>query len=330
MKTLHILLVPFVVFVLSACSSKEVYKPIQVVDDWKKSGGSDVLIQAVAQDVALVEERKVFVDGKVLDIVVAEDERVLSYSDGWVLSASIDGRVTLQHTQSKKVERLELKKTVATASMSGDTLAVLYADNEMALYSLASKTLLLKEQGNAPIVVNSKLVKPYFRDDLVIFATLDGKVVIINAQTKKRLRTIIVSSEEHFNNVIYFNLVDNKIIAATAHRILALSKEEARVAYDIRDVISDEKMLYVATKQGEIISLASDLKENAKLKFPFAHFLGLVASGEKLYALEKEGYVIEMPKDLSSFSVYEADVEDGYVHIHDKTFFIHDVYISVE
>lgn len=330
MKTLSLILISFSIILLSACSSKEVYKPVKVVDNWKNSGNSDVLINAVSQDAALVEQRKVLAGGKVLDITIAEDEKLLGFSDGWVLSSNIDGNITLQSTQGKKVERLNLKKTVATASLNGDTLAVLFADNEMVLYSLASKTLLLKEQGNPPIVVNSRLVKPYFRDDLVIFATLDGKVVIINTQTKKRLRTIIVSSEEHFNNVIYFSLVDNKIIAATAHKILSLSQEEARAPYDIRGVVADDKTLYVATKQGEILSLTSDLKQNAKLKFPFAHFLGLVVSGDKLYALEKEGYLIEMPKDLSSYSVYEADVEDGYVYINDKIFFVHDEYISVE
>lgn len=330
MKTLSLILISFSIIFFSACSSKEVYKPVKVVGDWKHAGGSDIVINAVSQDAALVEHRKVFAGGKVLDVAIAKDEKLLGYSDGWVLSSNIDGNVTLQSAQGKKVERLNLKKTVATASINGDTLAVLFADNEMALYSLASKALLLKEQGNPPIVVNSKLVKPYFKDDLVIFATLDGKVVIVNTQTKKRLRTIIVSSEEHFNNVIYFGLVDNKIVAATAHKVLSLSQEEVRAPYDIRGVVADGKTIYVATKQGEILSLASDLKQNAKLKFPFAHLLGLIVSGEKLYALEKEGYLIEMPKDLSSYSVYEADVEDGYVYIDDKIFFVHDEYISVE
>lgn len=318
------------VLIFGACSSKEVYKPAKVVDDWNHVGDSDILISAVSQDAALVEERKVLSGGKVFDITVAEDEKLLSYSDGWILSSNIDGNLTLQHSDGKKIEHFALKKTIATASVKGDTVAVLFADNEMALYSLASKILLLKEQGNPPIVVNTKMVKPYFRDDLVIFATLDGKVVIINVQTKKRLRTSIVSGEDHFNNVIYLNLVDNKIIAATAHKILSLSQEEVRSSYDIRGVVADSKTIYVATKQGEVFSLSSDLKQNAKLKFPFAHILGLIVSGDKIYALEKEGYLIEMSKDLSSYSVYEAEIEDGYVYIEDKIFFVHDEYISVE
>ena len=319
------------VVLFSACGSKEVFKPEKIVDDWEHSGSSDIIIGAISQNAALAENRAVLVDGKSIDVFVAHDEKLLGQSDGWVLSSNIDGNLTIQNIADKSlVEKFNLKKTIAAATVNKDTLGVLFSDNEMALYSIKSKSLLLKEQGNPPIVVNSKIINPYFKDDLVIFATLDGKVVIINAETKKRLRTIIVSSEDHFNNVIYFNLIDNKIIAATGNKILSLSQDEIRLPFDIRSVESDDKNIYIATKQGEIVSLTSDLKENARVKFPFAHFLGLILSNDKIYALEKEGYLIEMPIDLSSSSIYEADIEDGYVYINDKIFFVHDEYISVD
>lgn len=332
MRTLYTTFIPLIIVLLfSACGSKEVFKPEKVESSWKHSGSSDVTIEAISQNAALIKNRVVLSNGKAINISIAEDEKLLGESDGWILSSNIDGNLTLQNIANKSlIEKFALKKTIATASVKKDTLAVLFSDNEMALYSIGSKALLLKEQGNPPIVVNSKIIMPYFKDELIIFATLDGKVVIINAETKKRLRTIIISSEEHFNNVIYFNLIDNKIIAATGNKILSLSQDEIRLPFDIRSVVTDEKNIYIATKQGEIVSLSADLKENARLKFPFAHFLGLVLNNNKIYALEKEGYLIEMPIDLSSSSIYGADVEDGYVYINDKIFFVHDEYISVE
>ena len=331
MKFLSITLISLIAIIFGACSSKEVYKPASVEDDWKRSGRSNVVIKSISPDAALVEERKVLVHGKVLDITIPDSHKLLGYSDGWVMSSNIDGNLTLQYSVDKKMlERFNLKRTIATASIKGDLLAVLFTNNEMALYSISDKSLLLKEQGDAPIVVNSKIIKPYFKEDLVIFPTLDGKIVIINSKVKKKLRTVIVSSEEHFNNVIYFNLLDNKIIAATGHKILSLSQKEIRLPFDIRDVVSDDKSIYVATKQGDIISLTSDLQQNSKLKFPFAHFLGMIVSGDKLYVLEKEGYIIEISKDLLKYSVYEVDIDEGYVYIDDKLFFVHDEYISVK
>ncbi|PLY16212.1 MAG: hypothetical protein C0628_01220 [Sulfurimonas sp.] len=331
MKILFYILLLFTVIVFSACSSKEVYKPVFVQDDWKHFGDSNVTINDISANAALVENHKVLVDKKVIDIKIPKTHKLLGYSDGWILSSSIDGNLTLVYAADRNMtEEFDLKRTIATASVKNDLLAVLFSNNEMALYSIASKSLLLKEQGEAPIVVNSKIVKPYFKDDLVIFSTLDGKIVIINSKEKKKLRSVIVSSEKHFNNVIYFNLIDNKIIAATGHKILSLSQKEIRSAYDIRNIVADDKSIYLATKQGEIISLTSDLQQNAKLKFPFAHFLGMIISGDKLYVLEKEGYIIEISKDLLKYTVYEVDIDDGYVYIDDKIFFVDNKYISVE
>jgi hypothetical protein len=331
---LKLLLLSFITITalfFTACSSKEVYKPIHVVDSWEHTGSSDVTIKNIASDAALVEDQKVLALDKVLDVSIPESNKLLGYSDGWVLSANIDGNLTLQSVKdSKIVKNFDLKRTIATASIKDDILAVLFANNEMALYSMQNKSILLKEQGDAPIVVNSKIVKPYFKDDLVLFSTLDGKVVVINSTIKKKLRTAIVSSEQHFNNIIYFNLVDNKIIAATGHKILSLAQKEIRGAYDIRSVVSDDKNIFLTTKQGEVVSLTPDLQENAKLKFPFAHFLGMITSDDKLYVLEKEGYLIEISKDLLKYSVYEVDVNDGYIFISDKIFYIDDEYISVE
>lgn len=331
MKYLFISLITIIALLFSACSSKEVYKPVHVEDDWEHSGSSDVTIKNISPDAALVEDRKVLVSGKALDIVIPESDKLLGYSDGWVISANIDGNLTLQYSaDSKMVEKFNLKRTIATASVKNDILAVLFTNNEMALYSIASKSLLLKEQGDAPIVVNSKIVKPYFKDDLVLFSTLDGKVVVINSKIKKKLRTIIVSSEDFFNNIIYFNLVDNKIIAATGHKILSLAQKEIRVSYDIKNVISDDKNIFLSTKQGDVISLTPDLQQKAKLKFPFAHFLGMIVNDDKLYILEKEGYIIEISKDLLKYKVYDVDVDDGYVFISNKIFYVDDEYISVK
>ena len=168
LKYLFLILITLSATIFTACSSKEVFKPTNVVDNWENSGNSEVFIKNISPDAALVEDQKVLALDKVLDIKIPESDKLLGYSDGWVISASIDGSLTLYSAKdSTRVEKFELKRTVATASVKDDVLAVLFTNNEMALYSIASKTLLLKEQGDAPIVVNSKIVKPYIRDDIV-------------------------------------------------------------------------------------------------------------------------------------------------------------------
>ncbi len=331
LKHIFILFLALLALFLSACSTKKVYEPKDIKESWKYHGSVDEGIIDITSEVALLEDRKVRTKDGVVDVVIKDGYRLIGVSDAWVLSANFDGNMTITNKENPlKSTAFSLEKTIAAASVKGDVLAVLFADNEMALYSLSTKTLLLKEQGNAPIVVDSRIVNPYFMNDLVVFLTLDGKIVIINAKLKKKLRSVIVSSEENFNNIIYFGVMDNKLIAATGNKILSMSKQEIRANYEVRNAVYDGTNLFITTKQGEVVSLTPDLQVNAKIKFPFAHFLGIIIKGKKLYLLEKEGYIIEINKKLSEYNVFSVDVEDSYVFSTDKKFFVDDEYISIE
>lgn len=327
----YILFASLFVVLFSACSTKEVYKPKYIDEEWSKYESSDETIIDKSINIAQLDNAKVLVKDGILDVKIQESHRVISHSDGWVVSASLEGELLLTSVEDANNTNLfELKKTIASASVSGDTLAVLFADNEISLYSISSKKVLFKEQGGKSLAVDARIVNPYFMNDLVLFSTLDGKVIIVNVNLKKKLRTIIVSSEDNFNNIIYFNVIDNKIIAATGYKILSLAAKDVRVQYEIRDIVNDDKAMYITTKQGEVISLTSDLQVNAKIKFPFAHFLGMISYGDKLYILEKEGYMIVLDKDMYNYSVHEIDIEDGFIFITDKVFYVADEKISVE
>lgn len=331
MKIVVRFLAVVVILFFAGCSSKKVYEPKDVAGSWKIYGDSDEKIIDIAADTALLKNKAVISkQDRYLDVEIADNYRVIGLSDAWIISADIDGNLTLDSMdEQKRKEHLELKKTVAGASVKGDVLAVLFADNEIALYSMSTKEPLFKEQGNPSLIVDSRIVNPQFMNDLVLFSTLDGRVIIVNAELKKRLRTIIVSSEEHFNNIIYFSIIDNKLIAATGHKLFALAEKEIRANYEIRTIVSDEDLLYATTKQGELIALNLNLDLQKKLKFPFAHFLGMITDDDKIYLLEKQGYLIEVSKDFSTQKVYEVDVNNGYVFVADKLFYIDDTYISV-
>jgi len=313
------------------CSTKEIFEPKVVADDWQKYEDFDHEIIETSSNVALLDNRKIVTKGGELNVTVPQNQDALALSKEWLISASVDGNLTLTSlSKPQKKEEFELKKTVATANVDGDTLAVLFANDEMALYNIESKALLFKEQGGKSIAVDSRVTPPYFLNDLVIFSTLDGKVVVINSKLKKRLRTTIVSSESAFNNVIYFDIADNKIIAATAYKILSLAQKEKRQKLEIRNTLFDDDTLYITTKQGEVMALTTDLEKKLKVKFPFAHFLGMISSGDKLYILEKEGYMIVLDKKSFEYSVHEVDLDDGFVFVTDRAFYLSDEKILVE
>ncbi len=315
----------------SGCSSKKVFEPKIVKDEWSRYGDRNLSIIDVGSNLALLEDRTVLTKDGIVNIKIDDTQRVISDSDGWIISSQIDGNLTLSSKESSKEIVFELKKTIATASVKDNNLAVLFADNEMALYNIQTKETILKEQGSKSLAVDARIVAPYFMNGLVVYSTLDGKVIIVNIQLKKRLRTIIVSSKNTFNNIIYFNIIDNKIIAATNTTILSISSKETRVKYEIRNIIYDNENIFITTKQGEVISLNSNLDLNTKTKFPFAHFLAMIADEDKLYLLEKEGYMIVLDKkDMTQYSVYNVNIEEDYLFIGDKVFYIDDEYISIK
>jgi len=330
LRTVFLFFISIIVILVSGCSSKRVYEPKKVGSDWDYYGNTQKRILDVTSDVALLDDRTVLTKDSSIDIKVDKSYRIIAKSDDWIISSNIDGHLSLQSISDKSiVKNFKLNRTIASANVKDDILAVLFSDNEMCLYSISQKSLLVKIQGNTPLAVDSRIVNPYFMNDLVLFLTLDGKVVIVNSKLKKKLRTIIVSSEDNFNNIIYFNVIDSRLIAVTASKILSLGEKEIRVNYEVRNVIYDGKNIFITTKQGEVISLTPNLQVNAKVKFPFAHFLGMISYKDKLYLLEKEGYMIELTKDLLTYTVHEVEIEDGYVFVANKKFFVDDEYISV-
>lgn len=290
----------------SACSTKEVYSPKKLDKVWTKYESSKHQIIDTASNVALLENRTVLSKEGIIAVDINTTDRLISESDGWIISASIDGKLHLTSTQDTSlVKKFDLKKTVAGASVSKNTLAVLFADNEIALYAIDTKEILFREQGGKSIANDSRIVNPRFMQGLVLFATLDGKVVFVNEKLKKRLRTVIVSSENDFNNIISLDILQNKIIAASSYKLLAIAQKEVRVKYEIRNIVYGKDAIYITTKQGEVISLNANLEVKSKIKFPFAHFYGMILVGDKLYILEKGGYMIVVDKDSFDYTVHE-------------------------
>jgi hypothetical protein len=318
------------VLLFSACSTKEYYKPKVETEDWAISGKLKSAIVDRNYDGAVLENGEIITRKGISEVKLPEGYRFVSQSGGWIIASQINGDVLLiDETTPKLQQKFELKKTIAAASIKDDILAVLFANNEKALYSIQSKELIFKEQGNPPSAVDSRIVNPYFLNELVLFLTLDGKIDIINSESKKLLRSMIVSSEDHFNNIIYFNVIDNIMFAATSYRIISLGDKEMRQSYELRDILFDKDGIWLSTKQGEVYALTPSLQLKAKKKFPFAHFLGMIVTEEKIYLLERQGFLIEMDKDLQNYKVYDVDIDDGYVFVSDKSFYFDDTYIDV-
>ena len=318
-------------FIFSGCSSKEYFSPEVVKDDWDKQEFLDETIIRTTADGAVLENGQILTKEGVQDYFLPKGYSYLGQSDGWIIASKVNGELLLQSIDDSTTEiTLDLKKTIAGATVKDDHVAILFATNEMALYTLSTKALIFKESGNAPIAVDTRIVNPFFLNELVLYLTLDGKIVIINSETQQVLRSMLVSSEDNFNNIIYFNVIDNIMVAATGYRLFSLSEKERREQYEMRDVIFSDEGIWINTKEGEVVALTPSLQLKAKRKYPFAHFLGMIMTEDKLYILERQGYIIELSKDLAESNVYELNIDDGYVYVGNKAFYVNDVIYPIE
>jgi len=340
---------------LGGCSSREYYKPKKVENDWpvcqeyadvaktivgerpKRSDiplwppcrrTQDPLVQTGAEG-AVLEEGGLIERGGPSVRSVSDQGRYLGRSGDTLLTTVIDGNLTLLR-EGNETRMLPLEKTIAAAAMEGDVLAVVFADNTLALYHAESGKSFYKESGQEPIAVDHRLAAPYFLGNLVIFPTLDGKTVVIDSEKREVLRSTIVSTEKYFNNIFYFNVIGNTMVAATPYTIYCLSDKERRVKRELRAVDFTDEGIWAATKEGEVILYNTALHPQVRKKFPFAHFLGMIVGKEHIYLLEKEGYLIVTDKTMTTEKVYKVALDGDLAFTTDKAFYVDDLIITVE
>ena len=316
---------------LVGCSHKEVFKPVKVKGEWKNTGRLSSSIEQISQTAAVLENGNILTKEGEKPLKISKKNHLINLSGGWVITQSNTNNLELipeEGTAEHVI--LDLNRTVAAASIQDDTVAILFANNEIALYSLSAKKITFKESSSAPIAIDARIANPYFLKDLALFLGLDGKIVIVNIANKQVLRSIIVGSEEYFNNITYLNVIENNMIASTGNTILALSDKEQREKYEVRDIAYTTEGVWLTTKQGEVIALSPTLQFKGKQKFPFAHFVGISVQNDRVYVLEQEGYMIAFTKDLLSYDIYDVDMKHNPVFVGNDRFYFDDRYISIK
>lgn len=316
---------------LVGCSHKEVFKPENVKGEWKNAGHLSASIEHISQTAAVLENGHILTKEGEKPLKISNENHLINLSGGWIITQNINNNLELlPEDGTGEHVILDLNRTVAAASIQDDTVALLFSNNEMALYSLSAKKITFKESSSAPIAVDARIANPYFLKDLALFLGLDGKIVIVNIANKQVLRSIIVGSEEYFNNITYLNVIENNMVASTGNGILALSDKEQREKYEVRDIAYTKEGIWLTTKQGEVIALSPTLQYKGKQKFPFAHFVGISVQNDRVYVLEQEGYMIALTKNLLSYDVYDVDMDHDQVFVGNDRFYFDDRYISIK
>lgn len=262
---------------------------------------------------------------------------------------------------TKEQIKLKTQGCAISASLKGNLLAFVTTDNTSHIISLESSTdfanvdlakeesadkdfensgensesykSVFNQKGSAVLAVNQLIAAPLFLDSVVVFPTLDGRILVVSLQNYETQRNIIVSSEKFFNNIIYLQGDDVRIFAATPKKLISIvSGQQFSYQEDIKDITFANGYLYALTLEGKIAQLDHTLREVNTKKFEYASLEGMSVANNVLYTYEKNGsFIIALDLENFSHKVYQAQDTFGKMmsnklHFYTKNIFYYNRY----
>ena len=314
LKIIKIVALSFVIILFAGCSSKSLYEPAKVAGYISFDGDLPAPIQDVTRDGATLSNYQVITkkDG-LLSVKIPTGYRFLNATKKYIISTSPIGDLCIEDKISgKKIYQHKFDNMIASANLKDDIIAIVFANNKIMSMNIKNNNILFERKLDDVSALDARMASAYFLGNLIVFPTLDGRLLIVSRKTNKVIRDIVVSSKPYFNNVIFLNVLDNKLVAATQNKIISISP--TNVSYmdvGVKDIIFLGERVFVFTKDGRIILTTSGLKNLKEKKFKFANFSTAIY-GDFIYVIEKNGYLIAVDKDLITTNVYKLpnEIED--------------------
>jgi outer membrane protein assembly factor BamB len=310
----------------SGCGTKRQYFKADSIDGIVKSSGSlSSNLKEVTKNGASLKDGKIItMKGEENSVQIENGYSFLGEFDNKFISVSPLGEIHVKNGNNSLLYALNLNTMIASASMDGDTLASVASDNTLYLADINTATVFFQKKMDTVAAVDSRIAAPYFLGSLVIFPTLDGKLIIVDKESQTVVNSVVVSGEREFNNIIFLDVSGDRMFAATTKRIIAINSDGS-ISYmdkDIKDAVVADERVFVFTKDGKIFLYDLELKVLGEKKFPFAIFAG-VSANKKLYILEKMGYLIKSDFQLKEFEIFEfpSKIDDFLFITKDKIFY---------
>jgi hypothetical protein len=233
-------------------------------------------------------------------------------------------------------KQIKFKKLIVTASKKDNLVAILFSDNSVILFDLDKNKTILNEQFEDDLGLRKFVAAPLFYKDLLVVPTLNGKLAIFNLKTKKLVREIVVSKKDYFSNVIFLNVINNNLIAASRDNIISIAPGVfSQKEYNIKHIITDDNNIYIFTIEGDIKKLNLELKELKSISLKFANIIAPTFVNNNIYFVEYgDGtYLIKINKNLENLKVYELDspdIDDSNVFTKHGVLYINDEYLDLK
>lgn len=304
----HFLILLTALFLLTACGSKKYFEPENVKSTLKTQETTlSSSIKSMNREGATLEDGRIITRDGVSKFKLPENFEFLNVSNtGKVLATNYKDTLLIGN------EEFKVDNIVVAASLKDNKLALLYSNNSIELLDLDTKKTLFKEYLTISLANDNRIANPHFMGNLVLFPTLNGKVIIISSKTNESVKNISVDLDNEFNNIIFLKVIQDKqtLIAASANKVVTIStKNIIAKDYEIRDIITNGENVYLATIDGNLIKLNLALEEIESRKFKYSKIHAL-AYTNSLYAVESQSFLIRVNDDFSNDRVYDFNFDN--------------------
>ena len=301
------------------CSSKQYYEPLSTSSLSSTSMGDELI--HYSRDGATLASGKVLTKTQMVDLKLEKGFYFINNSRNAAITADLQGNCHIV-TQKGVVSSTKFAAPLIAGTIIGKQLVYVLQNNHYGVYDFSQKKIVYSNNSNKAFAIDSRIANPLPIDNLVVIPTLDGKLTILDLSTFKVAKEMYVSTESSLNNIIFLNKVNNTLIAATPNKVLSISsngKKELDTA--VSEVAIQGKNVFVFAKDGRILKLNEALSIVSEQKFKFAHFSIASVGANKLYALDKQGYLIVANHTLSKHKVYNLSKIDGYAFVSNETLY---------
>jgi len=324
----YILISLMAILLFTGCSSKKYFEPDDTNGKLKveKSNISST-IKSMNRVGATLEDGEIITKDGLSEFKLPENFDFLNTAwDGKVIATNYKDKLLIGDKQ------IDVKDVVVAASLKDDKLAIVYSNNTIELIDINTNKSLFKEYLPISLANDTRITNPHFMGNLILFPTLNGKVIIVSSLTNESVKNISVDPDGEFNNIIFLHVIESSqtLIVGTPNKIVSISPKEILAKdYEVRDILVNNEDIYVATIDGQISKLTANLVEVAKKKYKYSKIHAL-AFTDSLYAIESQGYIINITEDFSNDRIYDFDFdsEDRLLVIDNKVYFNSD-YITL-
>jgi len=298
---------------LSGCGSRQYYTPEQTQTASSANMGDGII--HYSRDGATLASGNILTKYQMVKLKLEKGFHFINSAKNVAITADSQGNCNLVSSEGT-VASTKFPQALVAGTLIGKHLVYLLQNNNFGIYNFESKSVVYNNKSEKAYAIDTRIANPLHVDSLAVIPTLDGKLVILDLTTLKVSKEMYVSTEKSLNNVIFLGRLNNTLIAATPNKVLSISnKGKKELDKAISEIVIDKDAIFVFAKDGKILQLNEELSINSEKKFKFAHFSVATVYDDKIYALDKQGYLIVSNKSFSKHKVYKVSEVKGYAFV---------------